>query len=176
MVMRRLVNSHPKTAPEGTTVLVGGSFPRGPMLARRPSLRDRLTARWHPRPLDRALAGGIPPEASAALALRARELTEFERRQSIAGTLRRVLSEAREGVHRPSGRIRPDQSRVASAGEQLSALADTLADPGPVAAAGVAQAWLLLTDGTGPLYNECSRTSLGSRAARAARDLRPWPA
>ncbi len=157
-------------------MLVGGSSLRGPILASRPSVRDRLTARWHPRPLDRALAGGTPPEASAALALRARELTEFERRQSIAGAFRRVLGEAREGVHRPSGRIRPDRSRVASAGEQLSALADRLADPGPVAAAGVAQAWLLLTDGTGPLYNECSRTSLGSRAARAARDLRPWPA
>lgn len=63
-----------------------------------------------------------------------------------------------------------------AASEELTILADTLADPGPVAAGGVAQAWILLTDGTGPLYNARSRTSLCARAARAARDLRPWPA
>ncbi len=172
----KTISSHTNAHHQGPTVLVGDPSLRGPVLARRPSLRDRLTARWHPRPLDRALADGTPPEASAALALRARELTELERRQSIAVALRRVLGEAREGVHRPSGRIRPDRSRVAAAREQLNALADTLAEPGPVAARGVAQAWLLLTDGTGPLYNACSRISLGSRAARAASDLRPWPA
>ena len=175
-VMRSLVSSHTNTDPPGSTVLVGDSSLRGPIAARRPSLHDRLTARWHPRPLDRALAGGTPPEASAALALRARELTELERRQSIAGALRRVLREARDSVPSRSGRIRPDRSREAEASEELSALADTLAEPGPVAAAGVAQAWLLLTEGTGPLYNACSRVSLGSRAAHAAKDLRPWPA
>ena len=63
-----------------------------------------------------------------------------------------------------------------SAAEELSRLADTLDDPGPVAAQGVARAWLLLTDGTGPLYNARSRTSLCAGAARAIRDLRPWPA
>jgi len=35
---------------------------------------------------------------------------------------------------------------------------------------------LLLTDGTGPLYNPSSRISLGAGAERAARELRPWPA
>lgn len=174
--MKTLISSHPKTDPQGPTVLVGDILSRGPILAKRPTLSDRLTARWHPRRLDRALAGGTPPEASAALALRARELTELERRQSIAGAFRRVLREARDSMPHRSGRIRPDRSRVAAASEELSALADTLAEPGPVAATGVAQAWILLTDGTGPLYNGCSGASLGSRAARAARDLRPWPA
>jgi hypothetical protein len=176
MVMKAITNSNTKADPQGATVLVGDSLSSGPILATRPSLRDRLTAHWHPRRLDRALADGTPPEASAALALRARELTELERRQSIADAIRRVLREGREGAPRRSGRIRPERSRVVAASEELSVLADTLADPGPVTAAGVAQAWLLLTDGTGPLYNECSRTNLGSRAARAARDLRPWPA
>jgi hypothetical protein len=44
-----------------------------------------------------------------------------------------------------------------------------------VAASGVAQAWILLTDGTGPLYNPDSLTSLCAGAARAVRELRPWP-
>ena len=63
-----------------------------------------------------------------------------------------------------------------AAREELAELADTLDDPGPVAAGGVAQALLLLTDGTGPLYNPFSATSLRAWAERAARDLRPWPA
>jgi hypothetical protein len=175
MVMWTLSNTHTKREAAGT-VLVGDNWLRGRVLAERPGLRARLMARWHPRRLDRALAAGTPPEASAALALRARELTEFERRQSIAGSLRRVLREAFEGAPRGRGRIKPDPSRVTEASEELSALADTLDEPGPVAATGVAQAWLLLTDGTGPLYNACSRASLGSRAAHAIRDLRPWPA
>ena len=176
LVMKTILSPHTKADPQGATVLVGDSLFSGPILATRPSLRDRLAAHWHPRRLDRALAGGTPPEASAALALRARELTELERRQSIASAIRRVLREGREGVPRRSGRIRPERSRVAAASEELSALADTLAEPGPVTATGVAQAWILLTDGTGPLYNACSRASLRARAAGAARDLRPWPA
>jgi hypothetical protein len=158
------------------TVLVADNFLKGAMHAERPSLWDRLAARWHRRRLDRALAGGVPPEASTVLALRAQELTELERRRSIASAIRDVLREAREGAPFAPARIRPDRSRVAAARHELSALADTLAEPGPVAASGVAQAWILLTDGTGPLYNPYSRTSLRAGAARAARELRPWPA
>jgi hypothetical protein len=86
-----------------------------------------------------------------------------------------LIRDAREGAPLEPARIRPDRRRVASASAELNALADTLEDPGPVAANGVAQAWILLTDGTGPLYNPHSRTSLRTGAARAARELRPWP-
>jgi len=156
------------------TVLVVDGLAEGLVHAERPSLRARLTARWHPRALDHALAGGVPPEANTALALRARELTELERRRSIAGAIRRVVRESREGAPHAPARIRPDRSRVTAASTELSALADTLAEPGPVTASGVAQAWILLTDGTGPLYNPYSRTGLRAGAARAARELRPW--
>ena len=170
-------NGYANTKPEqhGTTVLVADGLAEGLVHAERPSLWARLAARWHHRRLDRALAGGVPPEASTALALRAQDLTELERRQSIAGAIRQVIREAREGAPIAPGRIRPDRRRVAAASEELGALADTLAEPGPVAATGVAQAWILLTDGTGPLYNPYSRTSLCTGAARAVRDLRPWP-
>jgi hypothetical protein len=167
--------THTKPDHESTTVLVADGLAEGLVHAERPSLWARLMARWHPRQLDRALAGGVPPEASTALALRAQELTELERRQSIAGAIRQVIREAREGAPIAPGRIRPDRRRVAAASEELGALAETLAEPGPVAATGVAQAWILLTDGTGPLYNPYSRTSLCAGAARAVRELRPWP-
>ena len=79
-------------------------------------------------------------------------------------------------ARRPAlSRIMPSRTRVRAAHEELVRLADTLEEPGPVAAGGVAQARLLLTDGTGPLYNAESRTTLVGGAARAVRELRPWP-
>jgi len=156
-------------------VLLAGGVD-GLVVARRSRLRDRLVARMRRRRLDRALAEGTPPEASAALALRAQRLTEPDQRSSMAGALRRILREAQEGQRPTLGRIMPSRARIRSAREELTQLADTLEDPGPVAAGGAAQAWILLTDGTGPLYNPASRTTLRAGAARAVRELRPWPA
>jgi hypothetical protein len=146
------------------------------LVASRPRLRDRLVVRLRPRRLDRALARGTSPEASAALALRAQHLTEPEERGSIARGLRQIIREAPEARRPALSRIMPSRSRVRSALEELTRLADTLEEPGPVAAGGVAQARILLTDGTGPLYNSESRTTLVAGAARALRELRPWPA
>jgi hypothetical protein len=161
--------------PDPSTVLLTGRLD-GLVVACRPRLTDRLIARIRARRLDRALAHGTPPEASAALALRAQRLTEPEHRSSIARELRRVLREAHRS-RRPTllARIMPSRASVWAAREELRRLADTLEDPGPVAAGGVAQAWILLTDGTGPLYNPDSRTTLVGGAAQAVRELRPWP-
>jgi hypothetical protein len=142
----------------------------------RPRMRDRLAAQWRARRLDRALARGVSPETSAPLALRARRLTEPDRRWSIAGALRRIVRDSEEGRRRRLGRVMPNPRIVAAARDELNELADTLDDPGPVAAHGVAQAWLLLTDGTGPLYNPHTSELLPARAAQAARELRPWAA
>lgn len=146
------------------------------MVAQRPRLRDHLAARWRAHRLDLALADGTSPETNVALALRAQRLTEPDRRWSAAGALRRIVREARNDRRARLGRVRPNPRVVLAASRELSALADTLDDPGPVAARGVAQAWLLLTDGTGALYNSESRTTLASDAVRALRELRPWPA
>lgn len=135
-----------------------------------------MSAQWRARKLDRDLADGVSPEASAALALRAERLTEPDSRGSIAGALRRVVHEANANRRHRFARVTPNTRAVKSASEELNRLADTLDDPGPVTAQGVARAWLLLTDGTGPLYNARSGASLCVGAARAARDLRPWPA
>lgn len=157
-----------------TVLLTAGR--EGLVVARRPRLSDRLVAHLRARGLDRALAQGVPPEASAPLALRAQRLTEPEHRSSIARELRRIIRDVHQS-HRPElARIVPRRGSVWAAREELRRLADTLEAPGPVAAAGVAQARILLTDGTGPLYNPESRTTLLSGAARAVRELRPWPA
>jgi hypothetical protein len=170
-----LVVMNPLLGKQPSTVLLAAGWD-GVVVAKRPRLRDRVAARCRPRRLDRALAGGTPPEASAALALRAQRLTEPDHRRSIAQALRRILREAHEGRRAAPGRVMPSRAWVTAAREELGLLADTLDEPGPVTAGGVAQAWLLLTDGTGPLYNPHNRTTLCAGAARAAAELRPWPA
>jgi hypothetical protein len=61
---------------------------------------------------------------------------------------------------------------VTAAREDLVRLADTLTQLGPVAARGAAQALLLLTDGTGPLYAMRAEANLPAAVAEAADNLR----
>lgn len=157
------------------TVLLASEV-EGVLVVGSPRIRDRLAARVGSLRLDRALARGASPEANAPLALRAQRLTEPEQRVSIARELRRIVRESHEARRPTLSRIMPSQARVWAAREELIRLADTLEEPGPVAAGGVAQARILLTDATGPLYNSESRTTLVAGAARAVRELRPWPA
>jgi hypothetical protein len=151
----------------------GGS---GAIVGERPRLRDRIAASFGARRLDRELAEGTSPETNVGLALRARRLTEPDRRWSIAGALRRIVRDVEANRTRRLGCVAPNSQAVEAARDELNQLADTLADPGPVAAHGVAQAWLLLTDGTGPLYNPGSCEPLSVLAAQATQQLRPWAA
>jgi hypothetical protein len=144
-------------------------------VAARARLRDRIRVRVWGRPLDRALAAGVPAESSPALALRARFLIAMPQRRVMAASYRRLLgegSDAGAASKRPSAGCR---SRIVAANTALSALADTLGQAGPVAAGGAAQAWLLLGDGTGPLYNSLSPADLRARAVVAERNLRLPP-
>jgi hypothetical protein len=144
------------------------------LLADRLRIRDRLTTRWRYRRLDLALAAGTPAETTAALALRARRLTDLSNRRSLAAALRRIVRQAQEGAPPAAWRIIPCQSCVVAASDELSRLADALFQAGPVAPRGVAQARILLTDGTGALYDPSSSAGLGALAASAAQNLRPW--
>ncbi|MDQ6815986.1 MAG: hypothetical protein M3018_01075 [Actinomycetota bacterium] len=147
------------------------SRPGDPRVARPARLRDRVLARLLSRSFDLALADGMPPEQNAAVALRARRLIDPCERRSIADALRRAVRESREGASRRWVRIPMCWPRVAAAGEELDELADALSRPGPVAVHGVAEALILLTDGSGPLYNVSSPASLKALAAAATADL-----
>ncbi len=138
-------------------------------------LRDRLVARLHTRSLDAALANGTPSESDPALALRARRLTNLPRRRELALAIRHLVHEADRAGARSYMRVRPQPDRVSAARRELATLAEKLAEPAPVCARGVAQALLLLTDGTGPLYNPHSDGSVRDRAASAVANLRPAP-
>jgi hypothetical protein len=143
-----------------------------PQIAPQEGVRARLSARLRSRQLDEALAQGTPPETAAPLALRARQLTTLSRRRAIADGLRRAIHYTSRGVPAPRALISPGRTQVIDASDELIRLADALASPGPVAARGVAQAWILLTDGTGPLYNANSTANLREGAASAADNLR----
>jgi hypothetical protein len=154
---------------------------RGPMaivtanetrIAPQEGVLDRLNARFRSRRLDEALTRGVAPESAAPLALRARRLTALSGRRATADSLRRVIRGTCQGVPPSRARISPALCQVIAALDDLTRLADALASPGPVAARGVAQAWLLLIDGTGPLYNANSTANLSARAASAANNLR----
>ena len=128
--------------------------------------------------LDRELAAGTSPEASAVLAARAARLTSTEFRRDLAASLRRMLVAAGQparavAAQRPGlGGARPLRvpvrtPRISQTAPRLAELASRLLEPGPVPVRGVAMVTLLLTDGTGPLYREASRADLGAIADRA---------
>ena len=149
-------------------VLVGA---QGQIYARTARLSERIVSRLMGFRLDRALAAGAQPEDTAPLFLRARHLVSPTTRRTLARTLRRLLDEAQA---QPVRRVTPPLirgRRIAAARGELEALADKLLSPAPVAARGVAEAMLLLTDGTGPLHRSGSAEDLRAVAIAAAHDL-----
>ena len=142
-----------------------------PIVADRARALDCVKAWVRAGSLDRELAAGSPPESTPALALRARHLTALSHRRRLAETYSRILREAREPGRRPPHVIRPCRSRIAASEPELTHLAAALTEPGPVAARGVAQALVLLTDATGPLYDPDCTSSLRESTAGATRSL-----
>jgi hypothetical protein len=140
----------------------------------------RWLARGLAMRLDRQLADGARPEASAILAARAMFLTSAGFRRALASNLRRILAtsvspDARPrpsaaGVaHPPHVQLRRD--RIARSASELAGLAGFLAGQGPLPAQGVAMVSQLLADGGGPLYRAASRDDLIAIIERASQAL-----
>ena len=156
----------------------------GQLTLRRLSPWHRLLARGLAMSLDRKLADGARPEASAILAARAMILTSPRYRRGLAASLRRMLAaslapEARPrllpaarsaGVARqPHVQLRRDE--IARSASELDELAGCLADREPVPARGVAMVSQLLADGGGPLYRVGGREDLSTAIERASQAL-----
>jgi hypothetical protein len=145
----------------------------------------RLLASCQAGRLDRELAEGASPEASAALAARAVRLTSTEFRRDLAASLRRIVMATGEPTPVRSApfaaakspdparppRVPLCRARISRSARALAELAGRLAEPGPVPARGVAMVTLLLSEGTGPLYREASGDDLGFLAERATQAL-----
>ncbi len=141
----------------------------GPVSAEHGGPVRRLATRMHAWRLDVELARGASPDIGVALSLRAHELIGHAMRVSLAGEIGRLLLEARRPLPLQRFHLVPCGPHVLAAEPQLRELAARLAQPGPVAAGGVARVRLLLRDGAGPVYNpECAH-QLG-RFVQAALD------
>jgi hypothetical protein len=118
--------------------------PRQRATKRRRGTRLRATA------LDRRLAAGEHVVGDARLVQRAAWLASPSSRERLAGALRDVVSAAARGPA-PGTKAPIARSEVAAAADELDDLARRLQEPGRVDPRGVAEAWLLVTDGSGPL-------------------------
>lgn len=156
-----------------TTLLLTG--PHGLRLdavePRRVRLRDRIAAHVRAYDLDRRLAEGVPPERSAALALRAHRLVDPRYGARLARRLHRLVQEALFGPT-PRGAMPIRVEAIAAASAEIDDLARRLVAPRAGAVGGIAQVALLLSDGAGPLYSSRGE-ELGAavRRARAALEV-----
>jgi hypothetical protein len=152
---------------------------RGQLTLKRLWPWHQILARSQAARLDRALAEGASPEASASLAARAAQLTSMKVRRDLAASVRRILVAAGQPAvpaPAPLGSARPPRvplrtTRISQSAPLLAGLASRLLEPGPVPARGVAMVARLLADGTGPLYREAARDDLDTMAERAAHAL-----
>jgi len=110
--------------------------------------------------LDRQLAAGRPCESTAALSLRARQLTHPRARQRVARDLRGIVDYVdRLGSPRVVSAVVIEPAAVRRARQPILGLAERLEGAAPVSPRGVALARALLTDGLSPLFNQyCERT------------------
>ena len=152
----------------------------GRLTVRRLRPWHRWLARGLAAHLDRQLADGARPEASAILAARAMFLTSAGFRRALATSLRRILatSVSPDARPRPSAagvayppHVQLRRDRIARSASELAGLAGFLAGQGPVPAQGVAMVSQLLADGGGPLYRAGSRDDLNAIIERAAQAL-----
>jgi len=146
---------------------------RGQLALKRLWPWHQILARSQAARLDRELAEGASPEASASLAA-----------HDLAASLRRILAAAGEsprpaaastshlslGASR-SPRVPLGTTRISQSASLLAEMASRLVEPGPVPVRGVAMVTELLADGTGPLYRQAADGDLGVMVARASAAL-----
>lgn len=115
----------------------------------------RLVALWawiDQDRLDRALADGADPRASATLAARSAQLASRRARASTAAALERLALGSDASNQRFA--VPPRRAAVAPNRSALLDLAARVRSDGPAYVRGLAAARLLVTDGTGPAYTD----------------------
>ena len=144
------------------------------LIARAARPWERLLARVCAARLDRELARGASPDASAALALRARALLRPDTQSQLAQRVARVLAEGTGPPPRVMGsRFPVRRNSVQAAAATFKLLVDRLLAPGPLPVQGIAMVRNLLTDGAGPIYHPGSREELCSSLETALAILAP---
>jgi hypothetical protein len=133
----------------------------------RPSLLARLRALPHRTALDRALAAGIDPLATPAIAARADVLRSRREREALASAIYLMLKDANHPPPMFTPRVPVARDAVQRSRPELLALAAELRQAADVSPRGVATTRLLVADGTGPLYTNAGSRALGAAVLRA---------
>ena len=154
-------------------VLLRAACDEDAVIAKPARWRDRLAARLRAPRLDTQLAAGVPPATSLALSLRAQALGQSASRTLLGDGIRHVLDEAGGAGRITRARVPVRRSQVLAAAAELEELATRLLAPGPLAARGLAQVRLLLTDGASPLYSRAAAEELRAATTRALEALHP---
>jgi hypothetical protein len=123
--------------------------------------------------LDTELAAGQPAETSGRHGRRARMLVAPSARRSLAAGWEHLLTVATRPARGLSGRAPIGRRQVLRAEPEIRDLIGALNASGPVPVQGVALARLLLTDGTGPVYNRAATDDLAQRVSQAVLELDP---
>jgi len=124
--------------------------------------------------LDNQLASGRPAESSRLLAARAAAIVSPPVRDELSRSWRNVLSTARGTAQSPLARRMPMcRNRILDAEHDVEEMLKVLTSDLPLSAQGVAMSSVLITDGTGPLYNQRSPIDLHLALMDARRQLDP---
>jgi hypothetical protein len=103
--------------------------------------------------LDRQVADGFGRDPIEDRALRASQLARVRTRRRLARSLRAGVKDAENPAAARLSAVPVSRRTVLSWRESLIGLAERLEGDDPVNPCGVARVLVLLTDGTGPLYN-----------------------
>jgi len=156
----------------GTLVFVDGHG-LGQLGWRPRRITDRALARALSFRLDRRLAAGRSPESDRLLAARAQHLVSAASRQALADDWEYLLHVVKHAPAPTLGRMALRRGQIIAAEPEIRTIAACLRTPLPVAAAGVAAANVLLTDGAGPLHNPFAQIALRDALRRTITQLDP---
>lgn len=170
---RRGFPALPSLLGERTLLLADGGDPYAPAI-RRLGPRTRLLVTLHSHELDRWLAGGASPDSSAELSVRAGRLQSLDHRQALASGYRKRLTVAGRNPHPKA--IPLARAQVRDCAELIEELAGLLEAGGPAEVAAIAQAGLLLSEPTSPIYVKAPESVLDGALRRLITQLQAPPA
>jgi hypothetical protein len=121
--------------------------------------------------LTTALAAGACPVASRELALRARQLTDRRHRALLAASIEDLVEQAHGARPIFGAQVRVDPAKIVLTQVPLLELSERLRLRERVAARGMAQVHLLLTDPQKPLYGRGGAVDLAAAIIEARQML-----
>jgi len=134
---------------------------------------DRLVAKARSLTLDAEIAEGRTPDTERLRLVRAEMLTSAGTRLALAGEWELVLARSARPCNAGLARIPLQYRQVRAAAAGIHRLIAALSSGRAVNVQGIAMASLLLTDGTGPLYNPARSEDLRGGVSAALDHLDP---